>query len=73
MKQMLDHFDNGNVVEAAKIHRTLLPIMRGLFMAPSPAPVKAALRLKGIDTGKVRLPLVDLSEIEEHILRDLIN
>lgn len=72
MKQMLDYFEQGNVKEAARIHRQLLPIMRGLFMAPSPAPVKAALRLKGIDTGDVRLPLVNLSEIEELLLYDLI-
>ncbi|WP_112180896.1 MULTISPECIES: 4-hydroxy-tetrahydrodipicolinate synthase [Paraliobacillus] len=72
MKQMLNYFEQGNVKEAARIHRQLLPIMRGLFMAPSPAPVKAALRLKGIDTGDVRLPLVNLSEIEEQLVYDLI-
>lgn len=72
MKQMLTYFEQGNVKAAAGIHRKLLPIMRGLFMAPSPAPVKAALRLHGIDTGDVRLPLVNLSEIEEQILYEII-
>lgn len=73
MKQMLNYFDQGKVKEAAAIHRSLLPIMRGLFIAPSPAPVKAALRMKGIDTGSVRLPLVNLTEIEEQIVKDLLN
>ncbi len=73
MKQMLNHFDNGNVQQAAAIHRKILPIMRGLFVAPSPAPVKYALQLQGIDTGKVRLPLVPLSEIEEELIKELMN
>lgn len=73
MKQMLKSFDQGEVQTASQIHRKILPIMRGLFMAPSPAPVKAALRLQGIDTGSVRLPLVPLSELEEQFLMELMN
>ncbi|SDB89151.1 4-hydroxy-tetrahydrodipicolinate synthase [Pelagirhabdus alkalitolerans] len=72
MKEMLDAFNQGNVKRASEIHRQLLPIMRGLFIAPSPAPVKAALRMKGIDTGTVRLPLVNVNEVEEQLIRDLI-
>ncbi|CQR47643.1 4-hydroxy-tetrahydrodipicolinate synthase [Paraliobacillus sp. PM-2] len=73
MKQMLECFDKGEVQEAANIHRKILPIMRGLFVAPSPAPVKFALRLQGIETGAVRLPLVPLSEIEEQLIKELMN
>lgn len=72
-KEMLMKFDAGDVKGAAKIHRELLPIMRGLFIAPSPAPVKAALRMKGMDVGSVRLPLVNVNEVEEQIIRDLLN
>ncbi|WP_017471938.1 4-hydroxy-tetrahydrodipicolinate synthase [Amphibacillus jilinensis] len=72
MKEMLNRFDEGEVKQASAIHRSLLPIMRGLFMAPSPAPVKAALRMKGIETGSVRLPLVNVNEVEEQLIRDLI-
>lgn len=72
MKRMLNAYDRGDVKEAAEIHRRLLPIMRGLFMAPSPAPVKSALRMKGIDTGSVRLPLVNLTEVEEELLKNTI-
>src|SRR5699024_9256395 len=72
MKEMVTKFDAGDVVEAARLHRQLLPIMQGLFMSPSPAPVKAALRMKGIDVGSVRLPLVPVNEDEEQMIRDLI-
>lgn len=72
-KEMLTKFDSGDVKGAASIHRQLLPIMRGLFMAPSPAPVKAALQMKGIDVGSVRLPLVNVNEVEEQLIRDLLS
>jgi len=72
LKEMLAKFELGDVKGAAVIHRKLLPIMRGLFMAPSPAPVKAALRMKGMDVGSVRLPLVNVNEVEEQLIRDLL-
>ena len=72
LKEMLAKFELGDVKGAAVIHRQLLPIMRGLFMAPSPAPVKAALRMKGMDVGSVRLPLVNVNEVEEQLIRDLL-
>jgi 4-hydroxy-tetrahydrodipicolinate synthase len=65
MKGMVQAFNGGEVKRAAAIHRRLLPVMNGLFEVPSPAPVKAALNFKGIQTGGVRLPLVSLSEAEE--------
>lgn len=64
IKQMVTAFNSGNVKEAAKLHQQLLPIIKALFMAPNPAPVKAALELKGVKVGSVRLPLIPLSEIE---------
>ncbi|WP_338029550.1 4-hydroxy-tetrahydrodipicolinate synthase [Gracilibacillus alcaliphilus] len=68
MKEMMLLFEKGKVKEAAKLHRQLLPIMRALFMAPSPSPVKSALQHQGIPVGSVRLPLVPLSPFEEQNL-----
>ncbi|UOQ47820.1 4-hydroxy-tetrahydrodipicolinate synthase [Gracilibacillus caseinilyticus] len=68
MKEMIMLYEQGNVKEAAQLHRQLLPIMRALFMAPSPSPVKSALKYKDIDVGSVRLPLVPLSPFEEQNL-----
>jgi len=73
MQSMVNALNSGNVKEAAKIHRQLLPIMNGLFMVPSPAPVKAALHMKGIEVGSVRLPLIDLTEQEREILKKRID
>lgn len=73
MQSMVNAYQSGNVKNAASLHRKLLPIMNGLFAAPSPTPVKAALKMKGMDVGGVRLPLVPLTEEEENTLKQLIH
>ena len=72
MQQMIDAFLTGNVSEAAKLHQKLQPIIKGLFAAPSPVPVKTALQLKGMDVGSVRLPMVPLTEQERATLANLL-
>jgi 4-hydroxy-tetrahydrodipicolinate synthase len=72
MQEMVKSFLNGDHEEAAKLHQKLLPIMQGLFAAPSPAPVKTALQIKGLDVGSVRLPLVPLTEQERAALSKLL-
>lgn len=72
INKMVKSFIAGNISEAGQLHRELLPIMNALFMSPSPAPVKAALKLKGLDVGSVRLPLVDLTKEEQKMLKQLI-
>ncbi|MGP4107039.1 4-hydroxy-tetrahydrodipicolinate synthase [Virgibacillus sp. L01] len=72
MQSMVNAYQSGDVENAASLHRKLLPIMHGLFAAPSPTPVKAALKMKGFDAGGVRLPLVPLTEEEENTLKQLI-
>lgn len=64
MQEMIKVFLEGSVREASKLHGRLLPVMNGLFAAPSPAPVKTALQLRGMDVGSVRLPLIPLTEEE---------
>ncbi|WHX42325.1 4-hydroxy-tetrahydrodipicolinate synthase [Mesobacillus sp. AQ2] len=64
MQAMVDAFFSGRNEDAAKMHQRLLPVMQGLFAAPSPGPVKTALQLKGLDVGSVRLPMVPLTEQE---------
>ncbi|MFE8695127.1 4-hydroxy-tetrahydrodipicolinate synthase [Cytobacillus sp. FJAT-53684] len=72
MQSMIHAFLNGENQKAAKWHQELLPIIEALFAAPSPAPVKTALQLKGLNVGSVRLPLVPLSEQERNTLAALI-
>ena len=72
MQEMINAFKNGDVQKAAATHRNLLPIMRALFIAPSPSPVKAALNLNGIQVGGVRLPMVPLSNKEQSALEKVL-
>ncbi|MHA6258762.1 4-hydroxy-tetrahydrodipicolinate synthase [Sporosarcina sp. CAU 1771] len=58
MQKMIAAFEAGKTVEAAAMHRTLLPLFKALFAAPNPVPLKYALKKLGVDTGGVRLPLV---------------
>ncbi|WP_100010909.1 4-hydroxy-tetrahydrodipicolinate synthase [Lentibacillus sediminis] len=73
LQEMIQLYKSGEVNEAAAKHRQILPLMRGLFKQPSPAPVKAALQMKGLDTGIVRLPLLALTEEEKAELKELID
>ncbi|WP_335870771.1 4-hydroxy-tetrahydrodipicolinate synthase [Bacillus sp. 2205SS5-2] len=72
MQDMMDSFLKGDYLSAAKSHQQLLPIMNGMFAQPSPAPVKTALQLRGMDVGPVRLPLVALTETERNKLQSLL-
>jgi len=72
MQEMVKAFLEGQNAIAAKLHQQLLPLMQGLFAAPSPAPVKTALQVKGLDVGSVRLPLVPLTQQERSELSKLL-
>lgn len=72
MQEMITLFKNGRVQEAAVSHRSLLPIMKALFTAPNPTPVKAALNMQGIQVGDVRLPMIPLNEEEISALQKVL-
>ncbi|AEV18783.1 4-hydroxy-tetrahydrodipicolinate synthase [Geobacillus sp. G4] len=73
MQEMIRSFLAGDHQKAAALHRKWLPLMKGLFAAPSPVPVKTALQLRGLDVGSVRLPLVPLTEQERKELSRLLD
>ncbi len=65
-------YERGDVAEALRLHRQLLPIYTGIFRTQGAILVKAGLRLRGLDTGPVRSPLVDATEHEvSHLRQDL--
>ncbi|MBM7655151.1 4-hydroxy-tetrahydrodipicolinate synthase [Neobacillus cucumis] len=73
IQEMVKAFIDGENAKAAKLHQHLLPLMQGLFAAPSPGPVKTALQINGLDVGSVRLPLVGLTQQERTTLTALLN
>ncbi|MBM7564670.1 4-hydroxy-tetrahydrodipicolinate synthase [Paenibacillus sacheonensis] len=72
MKAMIQAYLEGQVAQAAKLHGENLPIFKGLFELPNPVLVKAALALRGLPVGGVRLPLVAADESEVAALRHLL-
>ena len=71
-KAMIQAYERGDVAEALRLHRRLLPIYTGIFRTQGAILVKAGLRLGGIDVGPVRLPLVDATDHEiSHLRADL--
>ncbi|KXH79262.1 4-hydroxy-tetrahydrodipicolinate synthase [Sporosarcina sp. HYO08] len=72
MQTMMRNFKIGHLDEAAKDHRKLLPAMNALFAAPNPSPVKAALNLKGIPVGGVRLPMLPLNDEQLRSLKQTL-
>ncbi|MCM3638602.1 4-hydroxy-tetrahydrodipicolinate synthase [Sporosarcina luteola] len=73
MQTMIRNFKIGNTVEAASNHRRLVPMMKALFAAPNPSPVKAALNLIGIPVGGVRLPMIPLNEEQQLSLQQALS
>ncbi|WP_301109775.1 4-hydroxy-tetrahydrodipicolinate synthase [Sporosarcina sp.] len=73
MQSMIQNFKAGNLQEAAREHRRLLPIIKEMFAAPNPSPVKAALNLKGIQVGSVRLPILPLPEANLQSLKKVLD
>jgi 4-hydroxy-tetrahydrodipicolinate synthase len=72
MQNMINSFKIGDVIKAGALHRELLPIMNALFAAPNPTPVKAALNMRGIQVGGVRLPMVALNDGETRALKSVL-
>jgi 4-hydroxy-tetrahydrodipicolinate synthase len=56
-----DRFAAGDLAGARAIHDKALPLTELLFSEPSPAPVKAALALRGAISAEVRAPLAEAS------------
>ncbi|MGH8862981.1 MAG: 4-hydroxy-tetrahydrodipicolinate synthase [Jatrophihabitantaceae bacterium] len=69
-KAMIEAYERGDVTSARALHRALQPIYTGIFRTAGTILVKAGLRLRGLDVGPVRSPLVDATEHEISHLRD---
>lgn len=66
IQRMINHQIIGETEQAEQLHNYLMPLFEALFppTAPcsSPASIKAALNLTGMNVGSLRLPLVDVPD-----------
>lgn len=71
LRELIDAFEPAPL-RSREIHKAIHPVIKALFSAPSPVPVKYALSLAGFDCETVRLPLVPLSEAEKEHVRTAV-
>ena len=68
MQRMITLFKNGNSKEAREIERSLVPILKAMFITTNPIPVKYAMKQLGFATGPLLLPLCNPSPEEAGII-----
>ena len=65
----------GDFQAAARLYFRYAGLFEALFLETNPIPIKAAMRLKGLDSGRLRRPMTELSENNlarlTHIMREL--
>ncbi|MBE5834370.1 MAG: 4-hydroxy-tetrahydrodipicolinate synthase [Butyrivibrio sp.] len=59
----------GDYAAARKIQLDALPLVDALFSEVNPIPVKAALKMIGIEAGPLRLPLTEISDEHRAVLK----
>jgi len=69
ISKMTHLFLEGKTKEALKIQLDSLALNDALFIETNPIPIKTAMNLMGMNVGKLRLPLVDMSEGNLEILK----
>ena len=60
----------GDVKGAWEEQKRALPLIRSLFMEVNPIPVKAGMNLQGKAVGGMRLPLTEMEEAHQEVLKE---
>jgi 4-hydroxy-tetrahydrodipicolinate synthase len=69
MRELFDAAAAGDLDRAHEIDARLGPIYEATSVTSNPIPVKAALEMLGIASGRVRLPLVEADEEQRAVIR----
>jgi 4-hydroxy-tetrahydrodipicolinate synthase len=72
MKAMITAYQRGDAAGARQLHLKLFPLCRAMFLETNPIPVNVAMKLLGMGTGEVRLPLCEMSSANEAKLRQAL-
>jgi 4-hydroxy-tetrahydrodipicolinate synthase len=73
MKRLIDAQSKGDNEIAQDIHHGLLPVIKALMTtAANPVPIKSALNEMGFPAGPFRLPLVPLTDEQQHSVMETI-
>lgn len=72
MSTMVHNTLNGNYDKARDLSNELFELMDVLFIEASPAPTKRALNLMNMDVGGLRMPIVEMSDDNEIVLKEVL-
>ena len=73
IKGMIQMFLDGSVEAAAREHRRLLPLLKGIFVVSNPIPIKYGVNQAGFNVGRPRLPLTEPDEKTAAFLDELFS
>lgn len=66
--EITDSFFNGDIKTAIQKQLDILPMCDALFCECNPIPVKTAMKIMGLNTGDMRLPLTELTGSKRDLL-----
>ncbi|MCR4789904.1 MAG: 4-hydroxy-tetrahydrodipicolinate synthase, partial [Treponemataceae bacterium] len=63
---------NGDIAGAREIHYRLLPFFKAAFVDGNPTSIKYAMKVKGLPSGGMRLPLVEVNDNAKKIIENAL-
>ena len=63
----------GRYAEAAKLHKRLFPLVKAIFLDGNPAGIKHAMKVAGMDSGELRLPLWEANEATKRAIEETMS
>lgn len=72
IKEMVNAYKKGDIKKATDLNKYLGPIFTGIFITTNPIPIKAGLKMMGMDVGGLRPPLLPLNHSEEKVLKSIL-
>ena len=69
---MIKNYFEGNVKQATKMQLDVIDLIDTLFVEVNPIPVKYALNLMGFKFGVPRLPLIELSNKNKEVMKQIM-
>lgn len=69
VSELTSSFLKGEIENAQRLHNSLFPVCKAMFIETNPIPVKTSMKLLGRLNGEMRLPLCDMREEHERQLK----
>ncbi len=72
MREIWDSVQAGEAERAREIQAELAPVLEALAVTSNPIPLKAALEMLGLDSGRMRLPMVPADAEQRDLIRSAL-